>query len=163
MNDSLEARLQATLNMIPAHTWYAAPHGGLTFLNSRAADYGGIPADHPLRSGNHTGAAWDSHLLWLHPDDHDETRRIWAHCLRTESAGQVSFRIRDLQGEYRWFISHAEPLRATDGTILYWIGINLDIEEREQAKFYLAEAQRLVHAGHWTFTAAGFEYWSPEL
>jgi hypothetical protein len=27
MNDSLEARLQTTLNMIPAYTWYAAPAG----------------------------------------------------------------------------------------------------------------------------------------
>jgi PAS domain S-box-containing protein len=27
----LEAQLQATLNVIPAHTWYAAPSGSLTF------------------------------------------------------------------------------------------------------------------------------------
>jgi PAS domain-containing protein len=51
MNDSLEAWLQATLNVIPAHTWYAAPTGALTFVNERAADYGGLPADHPLRLG----------------------------------------------------------------------------------------------------------------
>jgi PAS domain S-box-containing protein len=29
--------------------------------------------------------------------------------------------------------------------------------------FYLAEAQRLAHAGSWAFTAAGFTHWSPEL
>jgi len=29
----LEARLQATLNVIPTHTWYATASGGLTFLN----------------------------------------------------------------------------------------------------------------------------------
>ena len=32
MNDSLEARLQTTLNMIPAYTWYATRSGGLIFL-----------------------------------------------------------------------------------------------------------------------------------
>jgi len=30
MAESLEAQLRATLNMIPAHTWYAARSGGLT-------------------------------------------------------------------------------------------------------------------------------------
>jgi hypothetical protein len=30
---------------------------------------------------------------------------------------------------YRWFLSRAEALRASDGTLLYWIGINLDSAE----------------------------------
>jgi formate hydrogenlyase transcriptional activator len=47
--------------------------------------------------------------------------------------------------------------------VLYWIGINLDIEQRKQAEFYLAEGQRLAHTGSWAFTSSGFEYWSSEL
>ena len=47
--------------------------------------------------------------------------------------------------------------------LLYWIGVNLDIEDRKQAEFYLAEGQRLAHTGSWAFNAAGFDYWSPEL
>ena len=160
---SLEARLKSTLNMIPAYTWYAAPSGALTFVNERCADYLGLPKDHPLRSGTETGAAWDSHIPLLHPGDRDETRRVWSTCLRTGSAGDVSFRLRNAQGAYRWFVSRAEPLRANDGTLLYWIGVNHDIEERKQAEFYLAEGQRLTHTGCWAFNAAGFEYWSPEL
>jgi hypothetical protein len=31
--------LQATLNVIPAYTWYVAPSGALTFVNKRTADY----------------------------------------------------------------------------------------------------------------------------
>ena len=45
MDELFEAQLQATLNMIPAYTWYAAPSGPLTFVNKRAADYGGLPED----------------------------------------------------------------------------------------------------------------------
>src|SRR5260370_21355504 len=71
--------------------------------------------------------------------------------------------MRDAQGNYRWFLSRKEPLRGNNGTILYWPGINLDIDERKQAEFYLAEGQRLAHTGSWTFTPAGFEQWSPEL
>jgi len=159
----LGPELQVALNLIPAHTWYAVPSGALTFLNERGSDYLGLPKDDPIRLGIDTGAAWDSHIPLLHPDDHEETRRVWSTCLRTSCAGQVSFRVRNAAGGYRWFLSRAEPVRATDGTLLYWIGISLDIEDRKEAEFYLAEGQRLAHMGSWAFNTAGFDYWSPEL
>ena len=136
---SLAAQLQATLDKIPAYTWYANPTGGLTFVNTRSADYLGLPSDHPLRLGIDTGAAWDSHIALLHPEDAAETRRVWSNCLKTGSAGEVSFRVRNADGAYRWFLSRAEPLRAQDGTILYWIGINLDIEDRKRAEIELQQ------------------------
>ena len=94
-------QLQATLKVIPAYTWYAAASGGLTFVNKRTADCLGLPQDHPLVCGMDTGAAWDAHIPFLHPDDHGETRRVWSNCLRTGEAGEVSFRIRDAEGTYR--------------------------------------------------------------
>jgi PAS domain S-box-containing protein len=163
MDEPLGTQLRATLNLIRAYTWYASPSGGLTFVNERCAEYLDLSKDNPLRFGTETGAAWDSHIPLLHPDDHDETRRVWSRCLGTGSAGDVTFRLRDAQGAYRWFLSRTEPFRATDGSLLCWIGINLDIEERKQADLYLAEAQRLAHAGSWAFTAGGFDHWSSEL
>src|SRR6266576_537220 len=163
MDESLKAQLNATLDMIPAFTWYAEPSCALLFVNSRCADYLGLPQDHPLRFGTDRGSAWDSHIPFLHPDDHEEMRRVGSDNLRTGGTAEASCRIRDGQGNYRWFLNRVEPLRAADGTVQYWIGINLDIEERKQAEFYLAEGERLAHTGSWTFTPAGFEYWSPEL
>src|SRR6476620_7004263 len=57
MDQTLEAQLRATLNMIPASMWYATPSGGLVFVNARAADYGGLSSDHPLRHGTATSPA----------------------------------------------------------------------------------------------------------
>lgn len=158
-----EAQLQATLDIIPAHAWYALPNGALTFVNERTADYPGLPKDHLLRLGTGSGVDWESHILFLHPDDREETRRARSDRLRTDCAGEVSFRVRNAEGAYRWFLSRSEPVRAANGTLLFWIGVNLDIEERKQAEFYLAEGQRLAHIGSWAFTPAGFEYWSSEL
>ena len=163
MNDSLEARLQTTLNMIPAYTWYAVPSGTLTFVNERYADYLGLAKDDPLRFGVETGVAWDTHIQLVHPDDHEATLKVAAACHRTGSGGQAAFRIRNAEGRYRWFLSRLEPFRGSDGTLLYWVGINLDIEERMQAEFYLAEAQRLAHTGSFAFNSDGFQYWSSEL
>src|SRR6266478_9563975 len=125
----LEAQLRATLDVIPAYTWYASPSGALTFVNERSADYLGLPKDHPLRSGTGTRAEWDSHISFLHSDDREETRRVWSACLVTGSAGAVSFRVRNAEGAYRWFLSRAEPVRDSDGGLLYWIGVNLEIDE----------------------------------
>ena len=134
-------QLQATLNVIPAYAWYASSCGGLTFVNKRTADYLGLPEDHPLRFGIDTNAPWDAHIRFLHPDDHDETRRVWLTCLRTGEAGEVSFRARDVHGGYRWFLSRAEPLRASDGTILQWVGVNFEIEELKSSEQGLRESE----------------------
>src|SRR6201997_5555132 len=131
---SIELQLQSTLNVIPAYTWYAAPSGALLFVNERTADYLGLPKDHPLRFGTDIGGEWDSHIPLLHPDDQEESRRAWVTCLRTGCAKEFSQRVRNAEGAYRWFLSRAEPLRDSDGTLLGWVGVNLDIEDRKQAE-----------------------------
>ena len=151
---SIMAQLRAVANVIPGHVWYATPAGALVFLNSRSADYLELPKDHPLRFGIDPGGEWDSHISLLHPDDHEETRRVWSTCLRTGSAGEVTFRVRNPKGKYRWFVSHAEPLRASDGTLMCWVGVNFDIEERKEAelelrrnKAHLVDVQSLSRTG----------------
>src|SRR5258708_1432093 len=104
----IEPQLRATLDMIPAYAWYANPSGGLTFVNQRQADYLGLPKDHPVRLGVDMGAEWDSHIALLHPDDHEEARSVWSTCLRTGSPGQMSFRVRNAEGRYRWFLTRVE-------------------------------------------------------
>jgi hypothetical protein len=40
MDESLKDQLRATLDMIPAFTWFAAPSGAMLFVNSRCAEIG---------------------------------------------------------------------------------------------------------------------------
>jgi len=138
----LEAQIQGTLNVIPAYAWYCLPSGALTFVNERTANYLGLPKDHPLRFGIDTGAEWDSHTALLHPDDREEARKVWSICLRTGTAGEFTFRVPSAEGKYRWFLTRAEPLRANDGTLLYWIGVNLDIDDAKRAEDALRKSER---------------------
>jgi PAS domain S-box-containing protein len=133
--------LQATLNVIPAHAWYAAPSGALTFVNRRTADYLGLPKDHPLRFGIDIGAEFDAHIPFLHPDDQEESRKNWPVSMSTGEASEYSFRVRNAEGDYRWFLSRVEPLRASDGTLQHWVGVNLDIEERKRAEQAVRESE----------------------
>jgi PAS domain S-box-containing protein len=133
-NVEFATQLQAILNVLPAYTWYAAPSGGLTFVNKRTADYLGVPKDHPLRFGIDIGAQWDDWVPLLHPDDQEEARKHWSNLLRMGEGGEYSYRVRSAQGDYRWFLTRNEPLRASDGTLLLWIGATLDIEELKCAE-----------------------------
>jgi PAS domain S-box-containing protein len=135
------AQLRATLNVIPAYTWCAAPSGGLIFVNKRTGDYLGLSKDHPLRCGIDIGAQWDAHLPFVHPDDRAETQENWSTRLRTGEGGEGSFRVRNAQGGYRWFLSRVEPLRANDGTLLQWLGVNVDIDEVKCAAEGLRESE----------------------
>jgi len=115
--------------VLPAYTWYAAPRGALTFVNTRTAEYLGISNDHPLRFGIDIGAEWDHQFALLHPDDREDAGQYWAGRLRAGEGGGHSYRVRGTQEDYRWFHTRMEPLRATDGTLLLWVGATLDIEE----------------------------------
>jgi PAS domain S-box-containing protein len=127
-------QLQAFLNVLPAYTWYAAPAGALTFVNKRTGDYLGLPKDHPLRFGIDVGAQWDDWIPLLHPDDREKARQYWSTSLRTGHPGEHSYRVRGAEGDYHWFFTSFEPLRASDGTLLLWLGATLDIEELKSAE-----------------------------
>jgi PAS domain S-box-containing protein len=140
------AQVQAILNVLPTYTWYAAPRGALSFVNTRTADYLGIPNDHPLRFGIDIGAQWDDWVPMLHPDDQEEARKYWSNCLRTGETGELSYRVRSGQGDYRWFLTRFEPLRASDRTLLLWVGATLDIEELMRAQEALRESERAARS-----------------
>jgi PAS domain S-box-containing protein len=136
------AQLRAILNVLPAYSWYGTPSGSLTFVNKRQADFLGVPKDHPLRFGVDIGAKWDDWVALLHPDEHEEARKYWSNCLRTGEGGEHNYRVRDAKGDYRWFLTRAEPLRASDGTLLLWIGVTLDIQELKCVEDVLRESER---------------------
>jgi PAS domain S-box-containing protein len=110
-------------------------------VNKRTADYLGLPKDHPLRFGIDIGAQWDDWIPLLHPDDHERSRKYWSNSLRTGEPGEQSYRVRGAQGDYRWFLTGFEPLRASD-TLLLWVGATLDIEELMRAQEALRESER---------------------
>jgi signal transduction histidine kinase len=63
-------------------------------------------------------------------------------------------RMRRFDGEYRWFLLRASPLRDKSGKLVKWYGTNTDIDDRKRAEeelqrseAFLAEGQRLNLSG----------------
>src|ERR1700676_3982643 len=49
--------------------------------------------------------------------------------------------MRGADGRYRWFEVRGEPLRASDGTVLSWYGVLIDIDARRSGDEALRESE----------------------
>ncbi len=121
------------------------------FCQRAAAGYLGLPHPHHLRYGADVGGTWESHLTYIHPDDHPHAKRQWAACLRKHQTGELQLRLLSGDGANRWFLVRAEPLCARDGSLLFLVGMNIDIDEAKRtgealdlAKERIARATQLA-------------------
>jgi PAS domain S-box-containing protein len=129
----IEMNLQTTLNALSIQGWYARASGALAFVNQTTAKYLGLPSDHPLGVAGEFEASWDAHVAFLHPDDRAHSSRSWKEALESGKARDDQFRILGADGEYRWFLSRADPLRDSHGQVQYWVGVNIDIDDGKRA------------------------------
>jgi PAS domain S-box-containing protein len=140
----VEVNLQMTLNALPTQTWYARATGALAFVNRAKADYLGLPSDHPLRCAADFEAPWDAHLVFLHPEDRSTSLRNWAEQIQTGRPRDHQLRILGADGQYRWFLTRAEPLKDPEGKVRYWVGVNIDIDDKKRADEALDAARERI-------------------
>jgi PAS domain S-box-containing protein len=102
-----------------------------------------------VRLLDYTGLSLDEALGWgwnaaVHPDDLDPLMDRWRALQPSGRAGEIEARLRRYDGEYRWFLFRAEPVRDNHGDIFKWHGANTDIEDRKRAEALLAAEKRTL-------------------
>src|SRR6266481_609263 len=127
-----EDRLRLVIDTIPTLVWRAGPDGVPDFLNQTALDYTGISLDQA-----ETG--WP---LAFHPDDKKGMLVKWAAIRETGMPGGLEARLRRYDGQYRWGLFQAVPLRDESGNIVKWYGSSTDIEDRKLAEVALRESEQ---------------------
>jgi len=127
-----EDRLRLVIDTIPTLVWRAGPDGVPDFLNQTALDYTGLSLDQA-----ETG--WP---LAFHPDDKKGMLVKWAAIWESGMPGGLEARLRRFDGEYRWFLFQAVPLRDESGNIVKWYGSSTDIEDRKRAEEALRESEQ---------------------
>lgn len=115
-----ERHLRLLIETIPALVWCTNAEGMSVYANKQHQDYVGC-ADEDLLAMN-----W---VAFIHPDDIEATRELWLRSIRTGERYERVQRIRRYDGRYRWFQTIAEPLRAANGSIIHWYGLNIDIDD----------------------------------
>jgi len=146
-----EDRLRLVIDTIPTLVWRASPEGIPDFLNQPALDYTGLSLDQA-----ETG--WPRAF---HPDDRKGMLVKWSAIRASGMRGGLEARLRRFDGEYRWFLFEAEPVRDEVGNIVKWYGSATDIEDRRhteeelrRSEAKLAEAQRVSRTGSFVWNVS---------
>ena len=123
---SSEDRLRLVIDTIPTFAWTVLPDGSEDFVNRHWHEYSGLSAKESVGSG------WEAAV---HPSDLKRHLEKWRASLASGEPfeNEVRYR-RAADGQYRWFLSRAVPLRDTRGKIVKWYGISTDIEDRKRAE-----------------------------
>jgi PAS domain S-box-containing protein len=119
--------------MVPSIIWTAAPDGTITFVNQRWYDYCGLTPENNARH-------WNEQIL--HPDDRDRRLEAWNRALKDGTPYEIEVRNRRHDGEYRWFMSRAVPLKDEAGNLVCWFGMTTDVHDQLEAKNQLFHADQ---------------------
>src|SRR5579864_4591850 len=121
-----EKQLREVIETIPAIAWTMSSDGSVEFVNKRWHEYTGMSAQESASFG------WKRAF---HPKDLDRYVERRRTSLGSADPLEDEVRIRcGKNGEYRWFLSRAVPLRDEQGNIVRWYGTAADIHDRKQAE-----------------------------
>ncbi|KAI1404348.1 hypothetical protein F4819DRAFT_494859 [Hypoxylon fuscum] len=121
-----EERFKLICDTMPQMVWTSKPDGRYDFFNNRWYDYTGLS---PEESMDHN---WKNPF---HPDDMPATWKRWQHSLTSGEPFATEYRCRSKEGEWRWMLGRALPLRnKRTGKIEKWFGTCTDVHEALEAK-----------------------------
>ncbi len=127
-----ELNFRTLADTMPQIIWTAQPDGWLDYYNQRWYDY--------------TGMDWEQTQGWgwqpvLHPDDLQMCLDTWSESVRTGKDYQIEYRFRRASdGEYRWHLGRAFPLKDENGQIVKWFGSSTDIDDNKRTEVTLQDA-----------------------
>jgi PAS domain S-box-containing protein len=151
-----EARFRQMADAIPHIAWTTRPDGSVEYYNQRWFDFSGLTLEQTKDWG------WEA---VIHPDDLAHAGGVWREAIQGEAVSEVEYRLRRVDGEYRWHLGRSVPVRE-DGQIIRWVGTATDIEDRRRAEDTRMEGERHFRALAdniaqlaWMADAEGLLFW----
>jgi PAS domain S-box-containing protein len=127
-----QAQFRSLADSIPQLAWMADETGYIFWYNQRWYDYTGTTLDEVQ------GWGWQK----VHHPAHVE--RVVGRIKRCFESGIVwedTFPLRGKDGQYRWFLSRALPVRDSAGRLVRWFGTNTDITAEKETEAALRASQ----------------------
>jgi PAS domain S-box-containing protein len=116
---------------MPQKIFTADAQGNVDYFNRQWNEYTGLSLEHIQNWG------W---MEFVHPDDLEETTRLWRHSVDTGEACHLEHRLRRADGRYRWHLCRAQAMRDANGDISMWIGSTTEIHEQKEKEEALRRA-----------------------
>ena len=132
-----EDHYRHTVELNPQVPWTADPDGMILDASQRWESLTGLTIQESLGNG------W---IRALHPDDLQPTSRTWSVAVRTGTPLDCQYRIRHVDGSWRWMRARAAPRRGEDGEIIRWYGTVEDVDDQKQAEQALRKSEARLQA-----------------
>ncbi|MCW3106895.1 MAG: domain S-box protein [Segetibacter sp.] len=116
--------IRLIIDTIPVMTWTLGADGNVDFLNQRWLDYTGISMEEEI----------ENPMGIVHPEDRTGVIEKLSATLVAGKPSEYEMRLRRADGEYRWFLLRAAPLRDELGSVVKWYGVCFDIEDKKRAE-----------------------------
>jgi len=131
--------LKIIVECLPVHVFIAAPDTGkTTWVNNKLLNYQGMTAQQYFRD------PWRAY----HPEDRQEFWRLWKQAVESGVSFSHQLRIANFDGQYRWFMIRANPLRDDLGAVVHWFGTNMDVHDQRLAEINAARQQEMAESEH---------------
>jgi PAS domain S-box-containing protein len=128
-----EQQFRTLANSIPQLAWMADAEGFIFWYNDRWYDYTGTTLKEM------EGWGWQK---VHHPDEVDRVVERIKFAFSTGEPWEDTFPLRSKNGEYRWFLSRALPIKDDNGGVVRWFGTNTDITEQLAMEKALRESEQ---------------------
>ena len=116
--------LRLVIDTIPTMAWTVRPDGAVDFVNQRWLDYTGLSFEEEIEEPTRA----------VHPEDLQRVMEKWLAHMAAGESFEDEMRLRQADGEYRWFLIRTVPLRDEQKNIVKWYGTSIDIEDRKRAE-----------------------------
>ena len=121
-----EVELRHVLDLTPQLVAVFGPGGERLYANRILLDYLGLSLEEwRQRSDN---------VEFVHPDDRARVGALSDRALSSGNAYESEFRVRRVDGSYRWFLTRYNPLHDEQEKTTRWYVAAADIEEQKQAE-----------------------------
>jgi PAS domain S-box-containing protein len=133
-----EQELSQLVDMVPSLLWRLSPKGEPTFFSKRLVAFCGLDVGDFDRPGTDRLATAIPTLF--HPDDIVRLEETLNRSLVNGESFSLNYRMRRVDGVYRWMSGRAEPLRDENGRIVQWFGLSHDVDDqvRVEEELHLA-------------------------
>lgn len=129
---SHEKGFKKIADMISQLIWFADSQGNIFWFNKTWHDYTG------LSSQESRGVGW--HQV-LHPNQLQEVLTSFKQAIAKNKRWESVFLMRGARGEYRWFLTKADPLRDENDKHICWIGVNTEVHRQKMIEDQLSKSR----------------------
>ncbi len=127
-----EIRFRNIGDQAPIMLWQSDETGQSTYYSTAVLNYTGLSLQQQLDT------KWET---LIHEEDVKKAKRLTNEAISKRRPFELEYRLKNKHNEYRWLLDKATPIFLANGEFKGYIGLCIDINEREMALIKIKESE----------------------